>query len=168
MLSTSRAQEGNCLRKSVDGTSKELSPSARPDCIVRIARTGSRSRTGPIAKPKVGTISSSGSRRLEVQADELARSIQRSEGHLHRRHFGIRNNALEAAERIAGARKISKAIRDRSSQSRKRAPSVATGASNCFPTRSNDSYSGQAGRAKTETGGTGQGIGSRKRESRGR
>src|SRR5215472_7659954 len=56
MPSTSRAQERNCLRKSADGTSKELSPSAGPECIVRIARTGSTSRTRPIAKPKVGTI----------------------------------------------------------------------------------------------------------------
>src|SRR5215831_16543106 len=40
--------------------SKELSPSARPECIVRIVRTGSRSRTRPIAKPRVGTIFSGG------------------------------------------------------------------------------------------------------------
>jgi hypothetical protein len=67
-------------------------------------------------------------------SDELARSIHRSEGPLHRRLFGIWNSALETAERIAEGRKISKGIRDQSSQSQHRTPSVASGAGYCFAT----------------------------------
>ena len=59
-------QHGKGFFAEICATLRGLSPSASPECIVRIARTGSRSRTRPIAKPKVGTIFSGGSRRLEV------------------------------------------------------------------------------------------------------
>src|SRR6516162_1305406 len=104
MLSTSRAQERKHFPKSAEGTSKGLSPSASPDCIVRIARTGSRSRTRPIAKPRVGTIFSGGSRRLEV-ADELARSIRRTENNFHRRLLGYGIALLKQQNELLKAEK---------------------------------------------------------------